>query len=173
MQLVRCYMAALLRVAAVHCTEQQVRMRQSTQHVMDSNRIPMHAAAAPHLPLCTDPTYGDLSVAAAPDFASDLVRTTSPGQHNPTQRVPLPACPLNTLARLQDPQASDCMSDVMTVMGLSGLMGQAIKLVKGVTLTQDDVAFNVAVFSVLSWFKVRGLKRQPQCNEHLVCIDLG
>jgi hypothetical protein len=55
---------------------------------------------------------------------------------------------------LQDKDASDSMSDAITLMGLSGLMRQAIKLIKGITLTQDDTSFSMAVFSVLSWFKV-------------------
>jgi hypothetical protein len=61
------------------------------------------------------------------------------------------------LAFMQDKEASDSMSDAITLMGLSGLMRQAIKLIKGITLTQDDASFSMAVFSVLSWFKVRRL----------------
>uniref|UniRef100_A0A383VSN2 Uncharacterized protein n=1 Tax=Tetradesmus obliquus TaxID=3088 RepID=A0A383VSN2_TETOB len=55
---------------------------------------------------------------------------------------------------IKDKEASDSMSDAITLMGLSGLMRQAIKLVKGITLSQDDASFSMAVFSVLSWFKV-------------------
>eukprot|EP00878_Enallax_costatus_P043997 GHUV01052133.1.p1 GENE.GHUV01052133.1~~GHUV01052133.1.p1 ORF type:complete len:130 (+),score=22.91 GHUV01052133.1:443-832(+) len=46
------------------------------------------------------------------------------------------------------------MNEAITLMGLSGLMRQAIKLIKGVRITQDDVSFTMAVFSVISWFKV-------------------
>ncbi|KAF6266122.1 hypothetical protein COO60DRAFT_644181 [Scenedesmus sp. NREL 46B-D3] len=55
---------------------------------------------------------------------------------------------------LKDREASDSMADAITLMGLSGLMRQAIKLIKGITVTQDDASFSMAVFSVLSWFKV-------------------
>jgi hypothetical protein len=59
------------------------------------------------------------------------------------------------------------MSDAITLMGLSGLMRQAIKLIKGITLTQDDTSFSMAVFSVLSWFKVGRMWWNGSCS--LMC----
>jgi hypothetical protein len=68
---------------------------------------------------------------------------------------------------LQDKEASDSMSEAITLMGLSGLMRQAIKLIKGITLTQDDTSFSMAVFSVLSWFKVGGLRQIKTHHQQL------
>ncbi|KAF8055740.1 purine nucleoside phosphorylase [Scenedesmus sp. PABB004] len=46
------------------------------------------------------------------------------------------------------------MSAAVALMGLGGLLRQAIKLIRGVQITQDEASFSMAVFSVLSWFKV-------------------
>ena len=54
---------------------------------------------------------------------------------------------------LQDKQASDSMDFAIKLMGLSGLMRQAIKLIKGIKLTQEGNTFTMGVFSVFSWFK--------------------
>jgi hypothetical protein len=70
------------------------------------------------------------------------------------QNKQCPEASMSLCVCLQDKDASDSMSDAITLMGLSGLMRQAIKLIKGITLTQDDTSFSMAVFSVLSWFKV-------------------
>lgn len=59
-----------------------------------------------------------------------------------------------TIPPLQDKAASDSMSEAITLMGLSGLMRQAIKLIKGIKITHDDTSFSMAVFSVFTWFKV-------------------
>jgi hypothetical protein len=64
------------------------------------------------------------------------------------------------------------MSDAITLMGLSGLMRQAIKLIKGITLTQDDVSFSMAVFSVLSWFKVSRNINPNSAMLHL-CVEVN
>eukprot|EP00879_Flechtneria_rotunda_P003425 GHRR01003653.1.p1 GENE.GHRR01003653.1~~GHRR01003653.1.p1 ORF type:complete len:203 (+),score=55.18 GHRR01003653.1:301-909(+) len=55
---------------------------------------------------------------------------------------------------IKDKAASDSMSEAIGLMGLGGLMRQAIKLIKGVKITQDNINFTMAVFSVFSWFKV-------------------
>eukprot|EP00775_Hariotina_reticulata_P006666 gene6666-6890_t len=46
------------------------------------------------------------------------------------------------------------MSEAIALMGLGGLIRTAIKLVRGVKIQQDEHSFNMAVFSVFSWFKV-------------------
>lgn len=55
---------------------------------------------------------------------------------------------------LQDKEASECMNDAIALMGLSALMRQAMKLIRGVQIQQDDSTFTFAVFSLISWFKV-------------------
>jgi hypothetical protein len=75
----------------------------------------------------------------------------------------------------QDKQASDSMDYAIKLMGLSGLMRQAIKLLKGIKLTQEGNTFTMAVFSVFSWFKASGmmaLHSETVCSCHIqyVCI---
>jgi hypothetical protein len=55
------------------------------------------------------------------------------------------------------------MDRALALMGLGGVMRQAIRLIKGVQISQDQQAFEMAVFSVFAWFKVgpaAGLHRQ-------------
>ncbi len=44
----------------------------------------------------------------------------------------------------------------MSLMHLGGIIRQAVKLVRGVHIDQDDTTFALTVFSIISWFKVRG-----------------
>lgn len=47
------------------------------------------------------------------------------------------------------------MDEAIALMALGGVMRQAIRLIRGVQIKQDQQQFEMAVFSVLSWFKVR------------------
>jgi hypothetical protein len=68
---------------------------------------------------------------------------------------------------VKDRAASDDMGEALALMRVGGLLRQAIKLIRGVEIRQDGASFSMAVFSVLSWFKV--CQRQgrvqgaPQC----------
>eukprot|EP00195_Chlamydomonas_chlamydogama_P007127 CAMPEP_0202896284 /NCGR_PEP_ID=MMETSP1392-20130828/5314_1 /ASSEMBLY_ACC=CAM_ASM_000868 /TAXON_ID=225041 /ORGANISM="Chlamydomonas chlamydogama, Strain SAG 11-48b" /LENGTH=254 /DNA_ID=CAMNT_0049581579 /DNA_START=109 /DNA_END=874 /DNA_ORIENTATION=- len=55
---------------------------------------------------------------------------------------------------IKDKHASDSMDKAMTLMHLSGVVRQAVKLVKGVNIKQDDTTFTMEVFSYIGWFKV-------------------
>jgi len=55
---------------------------------------------------------------------------------------------------LQDKAKSDSMSEAIALMGIGGLLRSAMKLIRGVKIQQDQQSFTLAVFSVLSWFKV-------------------
>ena len=46
------------------------------------------------------------------------------------------------------------MDEAISLAGLSGLMKQAIKLIKGVEVKQEDEKFSFGLFSMISWFKV-------------------
>lgn len=46
------------------------------------------------------------------------------------------------------------MDQALSLMSLGGIMRQAIKLVKGIKIAQDEETFTMSVFSVFSWFKV-------------------
>ncbi len=46
------------------------------------------------------------------------------------------------------------MTQAMDIMGLGGIMRQAIHLVRSVQIKQDQQQFELAVFSVIPWFKV-------------------
>jgi hypothetical protein len=48
------------------------------------------------------------------------------------------------------------MDDAIEVVGLGGLVQQAIKLIHGVEISQKDERFVFSVLSVVPWFKVRG-----------------
>ena len=43
----------------------------------------------------------------------------------------------------------------MSLMHLGGIIRQAVKLVRGVHIDQDEATFALTVFSIISWFKVR------------------
>jgi len=55
---------------------------------------------------------------------------------------------------LKDKDASDPMDEAISLAGLSGLMKQAIKLIKGIEVKQEDEKFQFGLFSVISWFKI-------------------
>jgi hypothetical protein len=61
---------------------------------------------------------------------------------------------LNLVDFMQDHQLSDPMEGACNIMQLNGLMRTAVKMVKGVKLTLNEEEFDVAVFSVISWFKI-------------------
>lgn len=44
----------------------------------------------------------------------------------------------------------------MRLVHLNALMRQAVKLIRGVQLSIEEDRFKFAVFSAISWFKVRG-----------------
>jgi len=56
---------------------------------------------------------------------------------------------------VKDGQASDSMEEAVRVMQLKPLMRTAIRLVKGLEINQTADRFDLAVFSIISWFKVR------------------
>lgn len=49
------------------------------------------------------------------------------------------------------------MEAALDLIHVGGLLRSAIKLIKGIKVTQDQGTFTMAVFSVLTWFKVGGL----------------
>jgi hypothetical protein len=55
---------------------------------------------------------------------------------------------------VQDKDASDPMDEAISLAGLSGLMKQAIKLIKGIEVKHEGDSFSFGLFSVISWFKV-------------------
>jgi hypothetical protein len=55
----------------------------------------------------------------------------------------------------QDAAASESMDAAMHLIHLNALMRQAVKLIKGVQLSIEEDRFKFAVFSAISWFKVR------------------
>jgi hypothetical protein len=48
------------------------------------------------------------------------------------------------------------MDRAIALLRLGGIMRQAIRLIKGIQIKQDQQAFEMAVFSVFAWFKVGG-----------------
>jgi hypothetical protein len=46
------------------------------------------------------------------------------------------------------------MDRAIALMGLGGIMRQAIRMIRGIQIKQDQQAFEMAVFSVFAWFKV-------------------
>ena len=54
----------------------------------------------------------------------------------------------------KDLAASDSLDDALRLMQLGGIMRQAVKLVRGVSIEQSSEEFVFRVFSVLTWFKV-------------------
>lgn len=55
---------------------------------------------------------------------------------------------------IKDKEKSESMGEAIKLMALGGLVRQAVKLIRGVKITQDSSQFTMAVFSVISWFKV-------------------
>lgn len=56
---------------------------------------------------------------------------------------------------LKDKERSQSMEAAMSLMHLGGIIRQAVKLVRGVHIDQDETTFALTVFSIISWFKVR------------------
>ncbi|KAG2484641.1 hypothetical protein HYH03_016594 [Edaphochlamys debaryana] len=56
---------------------------------------------------------------------------------------------------IKDKERSESMRQAMDIMHLSGIVRQAVKLVRGVRIDQTPEEFNFAVFSFISWFKVK------------------
>jgi hypothetical protein len=54
------------------------------------------------------------------------------------------------------------MEAALDLIHVGGLLRSAIKLIKGIKVTQDQGTFTMAVFSVLTWFKVGGGWMQGQ-----------
>jgi hypothetical protein len=59
----------------------------------------------------------------------------------------------------QDGQRSTPMNEALRVMGIGGLMRQAIKLVRGCDIKQTEEEFTMDITSVIGWFKARRLYR--------------
>eukprot|EP00195_Chlamydomonas_chlamydogama_P017753 CAMPEP_0202891962 /NCGR_PEP_ID=MMETSP1392-20130828/1857_1 /ASSEMBLY_ACC=CAM_ASM_000868 /TAXON_ID=225041 /ORGANISM="Chlamydomonas chlamydogama, Strain SAG 11-48b" /LENGTH=171 /DNA_ID=CAMNT_0049575837 /DNA_START=113 /DNA_END=629 /DNA_ORIENTATION=- len=56
---------------------------------------------------------------------------------------------------LKDKKASDSMDDMCTAMNLSFLFKQAVNLMKGIEITQDDATLVVCSISLVNWFQVK------------------
>jgi len=57
----------------------------------------------------------------------------------------------------QDAAASESMDAAMRLIHLNPLMRQAVKLIRGVQLGIEEERLRFAVFSAISWFKVRAV----------------
>ncbi len=58
------------------------------------------------------------------------------------------------------------MEPALRMMRMNGIMRTAIRLIKGVRIRLERDSFELAVFSVFAWFKVRGMAHQsapPRC----------
>ncbi|KAK9915727.1 hypothetical protein WJX75_003301 [Coccomyxa subellipsoidea] len=64
---------------------------------------------------------------------------------------------------IKDKAASDSMDPAMDLMGLNGLIRKAINLVRGVEIAITDDTFEMAIISVIPWFKVR--EKYPLTSE--------
>ncbi|KAI8469874.1 MAG: hypothetical protein J3K34DRAFT_269105 [Monoraphidium minutum] len=67
----------------------------------------------------------------------------------------------------KDKARSDPMDEAIQLMALSGLMRQAIKLIRGVQIQQDSDKFVFSVLSVFTWFKVT--ETYPLSGEPVRC----
>lgn len=56
---------------------------------------------------------------------------------------------------MKDGKASSSMEEAIHLMHLSRLTRTAVKLIKGIQIVQTAEKFDLAVFSVISWFKIR------------------
>ena len=56
---------------------------------------------------------------------------------------------------LQDKQASDSMAAAIELARLNRLVRAAVTMIKGIQIAQTERGFEMAVFSVVPWFKVR------------------
>lgn len=54
----------------------------------------------------------------------------------------------------QDKAASDSMDPAMDLMCLNGIIRKAINLVRGVEIAITDDTFEMAITSIIPWFKV-------------------
>jgi hypothetical protein len=70
---------------------------------------------------------------------------------------------------LQDAEASDAMDAASQLMGLSMIMRQAVKLIKGVEVTHSDTHFTFGLFSLVTWFKVGACTFYSSRNRALLC----
>lgn len=59
------------------------------------------------------------------------------------------------------------MDEAIRVMQLNGLIKIAVSLVRGLELKVGDEFFDMAVFSVVSWFKVGGSQAQNCTHKSL------
>lgn len=70
---------------------------------------------------------------------------------------------------LQDKQASDNMDHMLRLMGLKGVVRQAVRLLRGVHIQHTDESVQLQVFSVLGWFKV---KLRACCVDMSMCVRM-
>ncbi|KAK9807921.1 hypothetical protein WJX73_002398 [Symbiochloris irregularis] len=68
---------------------------------------------------------------------------------------------------VKDKVASDSMEPALHMVHLGRLMRSAVRLVKGIQLRVYDNCFEMAVFSVVPWFKV--IERYPLTGSSVVC----
>lgn len=73
----------------------------------------------------------------------------------------------------QDKAASDSMDPAMDLMGLNGLIRKAINLVRGVEIAITDDMFEMAVISIIPWFKVPSCKLEENPGRlDTACIEI-
>lgn len=99
-----------------------------------------HGSGKSHAKLAVNFSGTWVKVSEAAAIAGALARIAQP-----TARL------LHASHAVQDKAASDSMAAAMRLMGLGAVMRQAVKLIKGMTITQDDASFATAIFSVISW----------------------
>jgi hypothetical protein len=81
------------------------------------------------------------------------------------------ACHVTCLV-LQDAEASDAMDAASQLMGLSMIMRQAVKLIKGVEVTHSDTHLTFGLFSLVTWFKVGACHVLQQQKSFPMCCQL-
>eukprot|EP00195_Chlamydomonas_chlamydogama_P002255 CAMPEP_0202917478 /NCGR_PEP_ID=MMETSP1392-20130828/71079_1 /ASSEMBLY_ACC=CAM_ASM_000868 /TAXON_ID=225041 /ORGANISM="Chlamydomonas chlamydogama, Strain SAG 11-48b" /LENGTH=268 /DNA_ID=CAMNT_0049610239 /DNA_START=71 /DNA_END=874 /DNA_ORIENTATION=+ len=80
---------------------------------------------------------------------------TSRQEDPPPPEAPPVVNPLLTGTWVKDGRASDPMDPACDLMKLNGLVRGAVRLIKGLEVRLTPDTFHMAVFSVISWFKVR------------------
>jgi hypothetical protein len=68
---------------------------------------------------------------------------------------------------LQEHALSDSMDPALNLMRMNGIMRQAVKLIKGIKINLDQDHFELVVFSIIRWFKVRTV---DVCMDPAFCI---
>ncbi|GFR44808.1 hypothetical protein Agub_g6144 [Astrephomene gubernaculifera] len=100
-------------------------------------------------------------VARGSSSASSQPRSAAASQEPSTAALSWPPVPPPSPdPRLQgvwvkDPSRSEPMDEAIAAMRLNGLVRSAVRLIRGLELDVRGGRFNMAIFSVIAWFKVR------------------